>query len=616
MLAAVAEPAPVRGRKSYRVGNPPRLNNWAFLVWGAAVPEYLNADDVASLITSEALYGIIDVRDWGDFTRGQIPGACALPRGHLEKYLQVLIPSQDAWVVFYCDTGTSSTLAAMTAEEMGYTGISVLKDGLAAWISAGYQVMKGWSLRGKAYAEHLQASEGIPNLTVEQLRQRLAAGHDLRIVDTRMDSEFLASHLPGAHAVPLGELPFLVSEYPRDEVPLVANCAGRARGILGAYLLRRMGFSHVYALTGGTAAWRLAGHGSELRSGAPTERPKPTEAGRARSEAFAKRLVAEEGIRSITPRELNARQLAGELVYVLDVRELSEYRSGRPLGALFCPGTQLILLAESLVGVKNAPVVTVCDGLVRSSVAATFLKGMGYPDVYRLEGGIQGWRHAGLPFEKGPPHELDYGGPTWLARIQLGVTADTEMVPLPVFGLELAREKAKFVAPDVLYREMTNVQLLDLRSAGDFALGHLPGSRWRSRGGLDIEIENLVPDQSVALVLYCSDGRLSALSATDISARGYTNVRILDGGFLAWQRARLPVQEGVGFQPEIEALAITEIGVMAGSGPYRCNNELLAQYLKEGEEFADKVSGSACLHAGISASVGKSVPTFRDRSRH
>lgn len=451
-------------------------------------------------------------------------------------------------------------------------------------------MIKGWSLRGKAYAEYLQTREDIPNITVEQLRQWLVAGHDLRIVDTRMDSEFLASHLPEACAVPLGELPVLASEYPYDEMPFVASCAGRARGIVGAYLLRRMGFSHVYVLTGGTAAWRLAGHGSELQSGVLTARPTPTQAGRARSDAFAKRLIAEEGIRSITPRELRARQLAGELVYMLDVRELSEYCSGRPRGALFCPGTQLILLAESLIGAKNAPVITVCDGLVRSTVAAAFLKGMGYPDAYRLEGGMEAWRDAGLPLEKGPPNELDYGGPAWLARIQLGVTEDTEMVQLPVFGLELAREKVKFVAPDVLYREMTNVQLLDLRSAGDFALGHLPGSKWRSRGGLDAGIEDLISDRSVALVLYCADGRLSVLAARDISARGYRDVRVLDGGFLAWQRARLPVEEGVGSQMDIEALAITEIGVMASSGPYRCDNERLAQYLKEGEEFAEKFS--------------------------
>lgn len=229
--------------------------------------KYLNAPDVASIMSGETLYGIIDVRNWGDFTRGQIPGACAVSIGHLEKYLQVLIPSRDVEIIVYCDTGRSSSQAAMTAEKMGYTHARVLKDGLRAWVSAGYPVMKGWSLRGKAYAEYVRACGEIPGITVEQLRQRLAAGDNLRIVDTRMDSEFHASHLPGACAAPLGQLSVLASEYPHDEVPFVASCAGRARGIMGAYLLRRMGFSKVYTLTGGTAAWRLAGHGGELQSG-------------------------------------------------------------------------------------------------------------------------------------------------------------------------------------------------------------------------------------------------------------------------------------------------------------------------------------------------------------
>ena len=63
----------------------------------------------------------------------------------------------------------------------------------------------------------------------------------------------------------------------------------------------------------------------------------------------------EDDIPSLTPQELHTRQASGELVYLLDVRLLDEYQAGHIPGAHFCPGTQVALLVESLVGVKNAP---------------------------------------------------------------------------------------------------------------------------------------------------------------------------------------------------------------------------------------------------------------------
>ncbi len=551
---------------------------------------YLNPHDVNDLIRGDTAYALIDIRDWGTFTHGHIPGACVISRGHVEKYFATLVPWRNVQVVFYCATGVLSSLTAEIAVEMGYTKVASIKRGFEAWLAAGYPTGTGWAPRGKAYAEYVRASQAIPSITANELRQRLAGGSKLQILDTRTEGEFLASHLPNANSLPLGDVPLLTIDQAADHQEFVATCAGRARGILGAYLLRRMGVANASFLAGGTAAWRLAGYEEELQCGVPARRTAPIIEGHTLSEAFADQFLAEERIKSVNSQELRNIQLAEEFVYVLDVRELSEYRRGRPFGALHCPATQLILLAESLIGVKNATLVTVCDGRARSSVAASFLQGMGYPKVYMLEGGVNGWRDAGFPLSFGPPTELDYGGPSWVSRLQLGVSAQTERVTLPVFGLDAATKLVNFIEPGLLLNQLTNFLIVDLRCAGDFALSHLPGSRWSSQVDAATIIEDGLLNKSAALVLCCADGRLSILAAKNIIEQGHSNVRVLAGGFSAWERAQFPLEEGVGAQTEIEDLAVTEIGVSAREGIYCCNHEVLDRYLKEADKFAKEVS--------------------------
>ena len=93
----------------------------------------MSPQDLKALLDSQTLYAVIDVRDWGEFSLGQIPGTNCIPRGSLEKYISVLVPKTDIQTVLYCDTGQRSTRAALSLETMGYTNVSVLDSGLTAW---------------------------------------------------------------------------------------------------------------------------------------------------------------------------------------------------------------------------------------------------------------------------------------------------------------------------------------------------------------------------------------------------------------------------------------------------------------------------------------------------
>lgn len=551
----------------------------------------LSAQALKQLMESDTLYAVLDVRDWGEFTLDQIPNTTPLPRGHLEKYIAVLVPKKDVKIVLSCEDGQRSARAATTLESLGYMTVAVLEGGLHGWKAAGYETIHGWSLRGKEYGERLQVEKGIPDLTAEDLHARLARGEKLYILDTRTEPEFLNSHLPSAYCAPGGQLALTVTDIVQDRnAAIVTNCAGRTRSLLGAHVLQRMGFPQVYALKGGTGAWRIAGYGDELRSGPGAAVPLVSATAQAACSEFAERVATEDKISFLAPRELKARQERGDLCYLLDVRQLDEYRAGHLPGAHFCPGTQTALLVECLVGVKNAAIVTMCDSRARGILAASLLKDMGYPHVVVLDGGTTAWTANGFALETGEPHEVDYGQPAWLARLLLGLPASVQPQALPIPGLADARARTSFIAPEVLQTRLAageKVVLLDLRSAGDFATAHIPGARWLSRGRLELQIEQEAPDKNTEVVLYCRTGAESTLSTPTLKAFGYHKISVVDDGFAAWKKAGFPTEQGLGAQAEFEELAIAEVGLL-GSGPYGYSNERMAQYLKDEEALGAK----------------------------
>jgi rhodanese-related sulfurtransferase len=96
------------------------------------------------------------------------------------------------------------------------------------------------------------------------------------------------------------------------------------------------------------------------------------------------------------------------------------------------------------------------------------------------------------------------------------------------------------------YREMLQsgsaAQLIDVREDSEYAAGHARGAVHLGRGVIERDIEDVIPDKSAKLVLYCGGGFRSALAADNIQRMGYTNVLSLDGGWRAILIAGLPVE--------------------------------------------------------------------------
>jgi len=77
------------------------------------------------------------------------------------------------------------------------------------------------------------------------------------------------------------------------------------------------------------------------------------------------------------------------------VRQPHEWRAGRIEGAHHIPLTQLPRRLRELD--RHTPIVVVCRSGHRSRAAATLLRALGF-DAHNLDGGVNAWTAAGLPF--------------------------------------------------------------------------------------------------------------------------------------------------------------------------------------------------------------------------
>ena len=82
--------------------------------------------------------------------------------------------------------------------------------------------------------------------------------------------------------------------------------------------------------------------------------------------------------------------------------------------------------------------------------------------------------------------------------------------------------------------------LIDVREEEDWKEGHAHGAKHLSRGVIELEIEDEIPDPKKPIICYCGGGSRSALVAESLQKMGYENVRSLAGGFRAWKEAGLP----------------------------------------------------------------------------
>ena len=105
------------------------------------------------------------------------------------------------------------------------------------------------------------ARQEIPEVSVEEVQERGQPGDDFVLLDVRENDEVRTGYIDGSVAIPRGFLEFQVGgKIPQTDKEVVVYCAGGARSLLAAQVLRSMGYDNVSSMSGGITRWKDAGY--------------------------------------------------------------------------------------------------------------------------------------------------------------------------------------------------------------------------------------------------------------------------------------------------------------------------------------------------------------------
>jgi rhodanese-related sulfurtransferase len=249
--------------------------------------------------------------------------------------------------------------------------------------------------------------------------------------------------------------------------------------------------NRVLALRNGTMGWELAG--LEVARG----RTERYQAGRPATAALAleraKAFAEASGVGVIGPLDLDRyEEDPDRTIYVLDVRDPSEFAARHRHGTRNAAGGQLIQATDSWIAVRNARIALIDDDGVRARMAAAWLRHMGHRDVFVVEGALDDLAEPGPAVPLTP--EVD----------------ETDEIPEGALVLDLARSI-------------------------DFRAGHIPGAIWGVRTRLSKLRDRL--GAATHVIVTSPDGILARLAVPEVKGMTGAPVQVLRGGTKAWARA-------------------------------------------------------------------------------
>lgn len=139
-------------------------------------------------------------------------------------------------------------------------------------------------------------------------------------------------------------------------------------------------------------------------------------------------------------------------------------------------------------------------------------------------------------------------------------------------------------------------QLIDVREPVEHAESHVVDAKLMPLGQIEARYGEL--DKSKPVVVMCQAGKRGAAAAEKLRALGFSDVRNLEGGILAWKAAGLPCSGGKrGGIPLMRQVQIT-IGVCVLVG------SLLAVYVDPCWVYLPMFFGAGLIFAGVTGFCG------------
>jgi len=469
---------------------------------------------------------LLDVRDEDPFAQAHPLFATSFPLGWLELQVLDRLPRKDVTIVVYDNGEGLAEPALRKLGALGYSDVSLLEGGLQGWIAAGAEIFIDVNVPSKAFGELVESVRHTPSIPAPELRAKIDAGENIAILDARRFEEYRTMSIPTGTSVPGGELVYRVAELvPDPETLVVVNCAGRTRSIIGTQSLINAGIPNkVVALRNGTIGWTLAGltldHGQERRFGSTDRDTKEA------ASAAARRVATRAGVKRISHADL-ASWVSDRTrtLYRFDVRDPSEYAAGHLPHFRSAPGGQLVQETDVFAPVRGARIVLADDDGARADMTGSWLAQMGW-DVSVLVDALNGQDLVTGPW-----------APTRPAAPHVTAISPAELSEALKAG---------------------TVTVLEVGSAKEYALGHVPGAWFAPRAYLAEALVKVfgakvvgakvfgakVPSDS-DIVFTSPDGYLAYWAAAEHAARGGGAAKVLGGGYAAWVKNGGAIEKGL-----------------------------------------------------------------------
>ncbi len=368
---------------------------------------------------------------------------------------------------------------------------------------------------------------------------------------------------------------------PNLRVPIILFDGGDGIAEKAAARLERLGYQAVMVMAGGIRAWTEAGY--TLFEG---EHVPSKTLGELAEHIFHPSVI--------DPQTLAEWRREHRPHLLFDVRPPAEHRKMTVPGARCLPNGELPHRLPSAVPDPSTPIVLTCAGRTRSLIGAISLGLLGVENpVYGLRNGTQGWTLAGLDLNRGQdPLEYPVLPHADLAASRLRAQSFAQEAGIRMIGVEdlnaLAADGSR-----TLY-------LLDVRSAEEFAAGHLDGTVHAPCVQIVQATDRWIGVRRARIVLVDDTGLRAAIAAYWLKQMGYETYVLPDAdGPLAhdgWQPSRR--------MPDFVAPSLRRISAEDTANAAVCGNAMVLD-LRPSVEF--RREHAARSHWAIRPELGKAV---------
>jgi rhodanese-related sulfurtransferase len=336
----------------------------------------------------------------------------------------------------------------------------------------------------------------------------LLLGDEIALLDLRHEAAYATGHPLFAANMAANRIELEAGiRLPRKDVPIVVYDAGEGLVAQAADRLGAFGYTDVRQLEGGLQAWQTAG--LELFRDVNSY-----------AKAFGELVEQRRHTPSLPADEVAALIAAKADIAILDVRRFDEYATMNIPGAVSVPGAELVLRASRVAPDPQTTIIVNCAGRTRSIIGTQSLINAGVANkVLALRNGTIGWTLASQRLEHGAERRGGIGlfeGAASNARDVAYRAGVRHVGPEDAIALQAQTHRT-------LYR-------FDVRTAEDFAVGHIPGFRHYPGGQLVQEIDMAAPVRGARILLTDDMGVRADMTASWLAQMGWETY-VLDGGY-------------------------------------------------------------------------------------